>query len=229
MTDEGHTKLAQEELEPQNLEYWRDRALFAEAEIIRLREDLERLKIIPPDPLTGLPIMEGFEKGFKNECLRRMAEVEEKREYATAAIDVRRHYRNSHGHFMVVVDVDGLKGVNDNHEDHHAAGDSVLRALASVFRHQTRTDDLVVRRQLGGDEFLILFTGTTSIEDVKRRMLDMRHRFERRIRERFAMSASFSFGVAEVRRDMTEEEVEQAVRNADAQMYEWKQGRGLCR
>jgi hemerythrin len=56
----------------------------------------------------------------------------------------------------LMIDADGFKVINDTHG--HDAGDAVLRALSAQLQHAVRTDDIVCR--LGGDEFLIICTGT---------------------------------------------------------------------
>lgn len=52
---------------------------------------------------------------------------------------------------VVVIDLDGLKQVNDAHG--HAHGDRLLRRAATVLREQARTGDTLCR--LGGDEFAV--------------------------------------------------------------------------
>jgi diguanylate cyclase (GGDEF)-like protein len=53
---------------------------------------------------------------------------------------------------IIVVDIDGLKTINDSHG--HAAGDHLLQQTATVLRQITRKQDVVAR--LGGDEFAML-------------------------------------------------------------------------
>ena len=60
--------------------------------------------------------------------------------------------RYGHAAAVLVVDLDGLKGVNDSVG--HSAGDAVLVRLAQALKGGARSHDLVAR--LGGDEFGIL-------------------------------------------------------------------------
>jgi diguanylate cyclase (GGDEF)-like protein len=58
---------------------------------------------------------------------------------------------------LIVVDLDGLKQVNDT--EGHAAGDERLRALASALHQVLRVGDAAYR--IGGDEFVVLLPETT--------------------------------------------------------------------
>ena len=69
-----------------------------------------------------------------------------------------RHHRLGDHASIVMIDLDGLKQVNDR--DGHAAGDAMLRRAAGIVRGSSRQTDVVAR--LGGDEFGILCPQTTA-------------------------------------------------------------------
>ncbi len=108
-------------------------AVFAANER-RIRSVLSRLSRI--DPLTGL---------FNRAQL-----------YLTLDQEVRRTRRNERSFSLLMMDLDGLKAVNDGLG--HQRGDDVLRSMGRVIRDDIRTVDSAYR--YGGDEFLVLLPET---------------------------------------------------------------------
>ena len=80
------------------------------------------------------------------------------RRYLTAHLDGQIARMNHGGKPMslMMFDIDNFKRVNDSHG--HAAGDSVLRELASRVSHNLRSFDTVAR--FGGEEFVIVMPDT---------------------------------------------------------------------
>jgi diguanylate cyclase (GGDEF)-like protein len=68
------------------------------------------------------------------------------------AREIGRADRHRHHLGVVVVDLDGLKFINDTKG--HAAGDDALRAMAQAMREASRRGDVAYR--VGGDEFVIV-------------------------------------------------------------------------
>jgi diguanylate cyclase (GGDEF)-like protein len=87
------------------------------------------------DPLTGLPNRRALDLRL--------------REISTSP--------NGQPCAIALIDLDRFKAVNDARS--HAAGDAVLRAVASSLRTALRAQDLVVR--YGGDEFVVVLPATT--------------------------------------------------------------------
>jgi diguanylate cyclase (GGDEF)-like protein len=77
--------------------------------------------------------------------------------------------QNASSYALILVDVDDLKGINDQHG--HAAGDDFLVRVAKAMCSSVRGTDVCAR--LGGDEFLIFATGCTldAATEIARRIL----------------------------------------------------------
>ena len=97
------------------------------------------LELSQTDPLTGL-----FNRGHL---------------FPTLELEVQRTRRSSRGFCVLMVDLDGLKAINDSLG--HLRGDEVLRSVGRVISGSIRTVDSAYR--YGGDEFLILLPETEFI------------------------------------------------------------------
>jgi diguanylate cyclase (GGDEF)-like protein len=136
-------------------------------------------------------------RGFERDLARAIAYI--KRYPATAA--------------LIVLDVDGLKPVNDNFG--HAAGDEVLKAVAAVLTTQVRSSDVVAR--LGGDEFAILLWNLSET-DARAKAALMEQEIDRLsfvFRGR-TVAAGASAGIAMLD---TYAEIGRALEAADSAMY----------
>ncbi|HET7010896.1 MAG TPA: diguanylate cyclase [Anaerolineales bacterium] len=78
----------------------------------------------------------------------------------TIEVEVERAHRYGRPLSIIMIDMDGLKGINDTHG--HQAGDLVLQQAAAAVRSQVRRVDCPTR--FGGDEFVILLPEATGEE-----------------------------------------------------------------
>jgi len=118
----------------------------------------------------------------------------------------------------IMVDADGLKGVNDVHG--HGAGDEVLRHIARALKGAVRNDDTVCR--LGGDEYLVISRHTTP--EGAQRLAEKLVQAVRELRVPLGQGAvwpgSVSVGVALRQPEMPQ--VDSLLRAADQALYEAK-------
>jgi diguanylate cyclase (GGDEF)-like protein len=159
----------------------------------RQADRLERLS--RTDPLTGLGNRRHVEERLAAELAR-----------------ARRHGVELS---LLVLDLDGLKAVNDRHG--HKAGDAALRRVAAAIAQSSRASDVAGR--WGGDEFVVLAPDTAS-EDAAA----LAERIRRLAREaaggeEAAPPLSVSIGVASL---APADDPEGLLRRADAALLEAK-------
>ncbi len=155
----------------------------------QLREAERRLKALAQtDPLTGC---------FNRRVFRELVD------------DVRARSGSEAG-VVTLLDMDGLKAINDRHG--HTAGDDAIRSMAEAIRSRTRTTDVIVR--WGGDEFVVVIPGATSAEGEGRRAQIVAAIIE--------AGLSVSAGLAVYGPD---KDIMAAVQEADEAMYQAKAAR----
>ncbi len=154
------------------------------------------------DPLTGL-----MNRAALTEALRRSLALAARQKWSVG---------------VVFIDLDKFKAVNDSMG--HAAGDELLRQIASRLQGCLRESDLLGR--LGGDEFIVvaeaLMDGPrNAIELADKLLMQMRRPFQVEGR---SLEMGFSAGIAVFPGDG--DTPESLIANADVAMYQAKsQGR----
>jgi len=149
------------------------------------------------DPLTGLPMRYGIEHDF-----------------SLYQSDAR---RNRNLLYVVMIDVDHFKRINDSHG--HPVGDRVLRNLADTMKRNLRGNEPLYR--FGGEEFLWLMQ-CKSVEEAEhsaQRLLTTIRTTPVRLRDDHALTLTITLGLAQVG---DEEELSSAIRRADEALYQGK-------
>ncbi len=154
------------------------------------------------DPLTGL-----MNRAALTEALRRSLALAARQRWSVA---------------VVFIDLDKFKAVNDSMG--HAAGDELLRQIASRLQGCLRESDLLGR--LGGDEFIVV---AEALHDGPRNAIELTDKLLMQMKRPFLvegqpLAAGFSAGIAIYPGDGATPE--SLIANADAAMYQAKeQGR----
>lgn len=122
---------------------------------------------------------------------------------------------------VLIIDVDGLKLVNDRLG--HEAGDQMLKRTALVLRSAAGPNDVVAR--LGGDEFAWMIPVATA-ESLEAGLLRLRAELDRHNEIHRGTRLELSVGAA-----LSEHRggIAQAMRLADRRMYDDKRNRGMLR
>jgi diguanylate cyclase (GGDEF)-like protein len=126
--------------------------------------------------------------------------------------EVRCAERSHHSFTVLLLDLDGLKRINDLHG--HLAENRALQRLAAVMNEHCRSTDLAVR--YGGDEFAVVL-----IDSDKGMAEQVAHRIENGLRtDQRTPSISVSIGIGIYPEDGTT--AAELIEAADRQLYNYK-------
>ena len=126
--------------------------------------------------------------------------------------------------FMIFLDIDGLKSVNDGVG--HEVGDAFIREMADVIKASVPKDCLVMR--YGGDEFVVFGSCTNAkrmqmiVSKIKNTM-EKENQNEKRI---YQLSASIG---CSVHASDEIDDLNQLIESADKRMYEEKKEKHMRR
>lgn len=128
-------------------------------------------------------------------------------------------FRNQTGIYLMYIDLDNFKKVNDSFG--HAVGDRVLQVFAHLLEKNYRESDIIAR--IGGDEFVILPVGTLEdeVEIIKERFRRVLAEFNENEEFSFDLSASIGIACYDPKAPCS---LDDLLNQADKSMYEEKRG-----
>ena len=162
-------------------------------ENLRLLQNKQLEKLSKTDALTGLANRRSIEERYaQSEALRE-------------------------GYSLVIGDIDDFKAVNDTYG--HNVGDTVLQAVAEVFKNTVRSEDIVCR--WGGEEFLIFLPkcSRSDASSIAQRILENVRVTDMYTADRDVFHITMTLGVSSAKKEMPFTDV---VKEADDRLYKGK-------
>lgn len=139
--------------------------------------------------------------------------------YESSAKAIEYAKRNSRLLSIIILDIDHFKHVNDTYG--HAAGDDVLKALASTMQHLQRKSDIIAR--IGGEEFTVLLPDTSREQaiEIAQRLRETIEKVQVQLKDGSFLQFTVSLGASSIRTDR-ENDIEPALLRADRALYRAK-------
>ncbi len=193
------------------------------------------VRLIQADPMKGEALLEGLLETLsdlqkKNTKLEEMALTDSltgaynRRHFDNIMQEIDservRHERKKTGkHYMLLVDLDDFKFINDTYG--HAAGDAALQHIAGILSKLTRKTDSICR--FGGDEFVGVLYDTT-LEGAIRKIdaIDKEINTSFMVWNDVRIPVRASIGSAEMDDNCVSADV---LKRVDAQLYESKKAK----
>ncbi len=118
---------------------------------------------------------------------------------------------------LIIVDLDGLKYINDNFG--HKMGDEYIKTCAGILSSCVRKSDVVAR--IGGDEFGIILprSDEVAVKKVMKRIKEEIYKFNKKKERKFCVNMSMGYSVS----DDKKLDKDELFREADNKMYREKQ------
>ena len=126
--------------------------------------------------------------------------------------------------FVLFLDLDGLKKVNDQYG--HDEGDAYIKAMANVLNQVRKHGELLMR--YGGDEFVILSKGYTDA-DAKNYISQIQtgiENYNANSNHEYTLEASMGYTIVEPVPDL---DIEEIIEAADQEMYKMKKAKKAAR
>jgi len=167
--------------------------------IERKRMEEELKKLAHHDPLTGT-----YNRGYGLELLQRQVKIAK---------------RNKNSFLLAYTDLNNLKKIND--EFGHEEGDRAIAQMANLFQSALREVDIVIR--MGGDEFLLVFPGSSvkEILKIKKRLYDELALQNRDSNKPYEIGFSIGFSCYDFEHPKS---IEELIHISDQKMYKNKKG-----
>ncbi len=174
--------------------------IFIRKRMQQLIDNLENLYI--RDELTGLYNRRGFEK-FGEEMFEK---AKEKGRYV----------------YMIGLDLDGLKTINDTYG--HAHGDIAIKAIAEAIKHAAGNSEICAR--MGGDEYSVLGIADENAEKYANEFIRLFNEqveaFNNKYMAEYTLGASYGTSIGNLEQDS---ELEFFMNQSDDAMYLMKASR----